>query len=198
MVAPLQARRGRERFRAGRAVERDKCVELGVRHRDGRDHLGIQLDRLRLQDCQNDVLDAGEKFWKRVARGRGVEQKLRVDDVLVAIGIKRENAHAAAKFEIDHVDGVADANDQVGSTEGAGDGGEFDALFEVVLGSGRIEERIHIGVSRPQGVLDIVARERVVIDRRANEIVERTFVLDQRAIAAWQRRAAIGIDGGLT
>ena len=179
MVAPLQARRARERFRAGRAVARDKRIELGVRHRDGRDHLGIQLDRHRLQDCQDDVLDPGEKFRKRVASGRGVEQKLRVDDVLVAIGIKRENAHAAAKFEINHVDDVADASDQIGSTEGAGDGGEFHALFEVVRSSGRIEERIHIGVSRPQGVLDVVARERVIIDRRANEIVERTFVLDQ-------------------
>ena len=106
---------------------------------------------MRLQDCQNDVVDAGEEFRKRVARGRGVEQKLRVDDVLVAIGIKRENAHAAAEFEIDHVDGVADANDQVGSTEGAGDGGKDDALFEVVLSAGRIEERIHIGAEPAAG-----------------------------------------------
>ena len=156
MGAPLQARRVRERLRAGRAVERDKCIEFGVRHRDGRDHLGVQLDRHRLQDCQDDVFDTGKKFRKRVAGGRGVEQQLRVDDVLVAIGIKRENAHAAAEFEINDVDRVADADDEIGSAEGVGDGGEFHALFEVVLGSGRIEERIHIGVSRPQGVLDVV------------------------------------------
>ncbi len=61
----------------------------------------------------------------------------------------------------------------------AAGGGEFHALFEVVRSSGRIEERIHIGAGRPQGVLDVVACERVIIDRRANEIVERTFVLDQ-------------------
>ena len=149
MGAPLQARRARERLRAGRAVERDKRIELGGRHRDGRDHLGVQLDRHRLQDCQNDVFDAGKEFRKRVAGGRGIEQQLRVDDVLVAIGIKRENAHAAAEFEIDNVDDVADANDEIGGTEGAGDGGKLDALLEVILGSGRIKERIHIGVSRP-------------------------------------------------
>ena len=57
--------------------------------------------------------------------------------------------------------------------------GNYDALFEVVRSSGRIEERIHIGESRPQGILDVVARERVIIDRLANEIVEGTFVLDQ-------------------
>ena len=53
---------------------------------------------MRLQDCQNDVFDAGKKFRKRVARGRGIEQKLRVDDVLVAIGIERENAHAGCRI----------------------------------------------------------------------------------------------------
>ena len=97
MGAPLQARRGRERFRAGRAIDRDELVELGVRHRDGRDHLGVELDRLRLQDRQNDVVDAGKEFGKRVARGRGIEQQLRVDDVLVAVGIKREDAHAGCR-----------------------------------------------------------------------------------------------------
>ena len=153
---------------------------------------------MRLQDRQDDVFDAGEELRKRVARGRGVEQKLRVDDVLVAVGIKREDAHAAAEFEVDDVDGVADADDQIGSAEGAGDGREVDALFEVVFGSGRIEERIHIGESRPQGVLDVVAGERVVVDRRANEIVEGTFVLDQQGHRRVARRAAIGIDGGLT
>ena len=79
-------------------IERDKLVEFGVRHLDGRHHLGVQLDRLRLQDCQDDVLDAGEEFRERVARSRGVEQKLRVDDVLVAVGIKRENAHAGCRI----------------------------------------------------------------------------------------------------
>ena len=63
-----------------------------------RDHLGVELDRHRLQDGQNDVFDAGKEFRKRVAGGRGVEQQLRVDDVLVAVGIKRENAHAGCRI----------------------------------------------------------------------------------------------------
>ena len=78
----------------------------------------------RLQDGQDDVVDAGKEFGKRVARGRGVEQQLRVDDVLVAVGIKREDAHAGAELEIDDVDRAADADDQVGRAEGAGDGRE--------------------------------------------------------------------------
>ena len=72
--------------------------------------------------------------------------------------------------------------------------GNLTRCFEVILGSGRIEERVDIGVSRPQGVLDIVARERVVIDRLADEIVERAFVLDQPAHRRMERRAAIGIE----
>ena len=52
---------------------------------------------MRLQDGQNDVVDAGEEFGKRVARGRGVEQQLRVDDVLVAVGIEREDPHAGCR-----------------------------------------------------------------------------------------------------
>ena len=63
--------------------------------------------------------------------------------------------------------------------------GKLDALFEVILGAGRIEERVDIGVSRPQRVLDIVACDRVVVDRLADEIVERAFALDQQAIAEW-------------
>ena len=82
------------------------CVTVDRRH-----HLGVGFDRLRLQDGQNDVVDAGKKFGERVARGRGVEQELRVDDVLVAVGVEREDAHAGAKFEIDHVDRAADADD---------------------------------------------------------------------------------------
>ena len=89
---------------AGGAVDRDELVELGVRDRDRRHHLGVGFDRHRLQDGQHDVVDAGKKFRKRVARGRGVEQQLRVDDVLVAFGIEREDAHAGAEFEIDDVD----------------------------------------------------------------------------------------------
>ena len=117
-------------------------------------------------------VDAGKKFGKRVARGRGVEQQLRVDDVLVAVRIKRENAHAGAEFEIDHVNGGADADEQIGSAEGAGDGRKDDALLEVELGAGRVEERIHIGIRRPQRVLDVVARDRVAVDRLADEAVE--------------------------
>ncbi len=124
---------------------------------------------MRLQDRQNDVVDTGKKFGKRVARGRGVEQKLRVDDVLVAVGIKREDAHAGAEFEIDDVDRVADADDQVGGAEGAGDGREDDAMLEVKLGPGRIEERRHVGIGGPQSGLDVVRRDRVAVERLAGE-----------------------------
>ena len=184
--APLQARRRRERLLAGGAIDRDELIELGVRDRDGRHHLGVGLDRLRLQDRQDDVLDAGEKFGKRVARGRGVEQELRVDDVLVAVRIKREDAHAGAEFEIDDVDGAADADDQVGSAEGAGDGRKVDALLEIELGPGRVEERIHVGITRPQRVLDVVERDRVAVDRLADEALEGArFSSIRSAIAAW-------------
>ena len=96
-VAPLQARRCRERFFAGVAIDRDKGIELGVRDRDRRHHLGVRFDRHRLQDRQHDLVDAGKKFRKRVARAGGVEQQLRVDDVLVAVGIEREDAHAGCR-----------------------------------------------------------------------------------------------------
>ena len=94
------------------------------------------------------------------------------------------------------MDDVADANDEIGSTKGAVDAGKLDARFEVILGFGRIKERVDIGVSRPQRFFDIVARERVVVDRRADEIVERAFALDQPAHRRMERRAAIGVAAG--
>ena len=113
-----------------------------------------------------------KNFGQRVARGRGVEQELRVDDVLVAVRIEREHAHAGAELEIDDVDSVADADEQVGSAEGAGDGRKDDALLEVEFSAGRVEERIHIGASRPQGILDVVECDRVVAERLADEVVD--------------------------
>ena len=70
-----------------------------------------------------------------MARSDGVEQQLRVDDVDIAVRIKRANAHAGAEFIVDHVDRVANAHEQIDSTEGAAlvvcvvPGGGFDRYF---------------------------------------------------------------------
>ena len=74
---------------------------------------------------------------------------------------------------------------QVGSAEGAGDGRKDDATLEVELRPGRVEELLHIGVGRPQGVLDVVARDRVVVDSLADEALEGSFSSMRRTIAAW-------------
>ena len=75
---------------------------------------------------------------------------------------------------------------QVGSAEGAGDGRKGDALLEIELGPGRVEERIHVGIRRPQRVLDVVGRDRVAIDRLADEAIEGARISSiRRAIAAW-------------
>ena len=54
-----------------------------------------------------------------------------------------------------------------------------------ILGAGRVEERIHVGISRPQRVFDVVARDRVAADRLADEVVEGTRASIRRAIAVW-------------
>ena len=46
-----------------------------------------------------------------MARGCGVEHELRVDHILVAVRTQREDAHADAKFEIDHKARTANADD---------------------------------------------------------------------------------------
>ena len=130
-----------------------------------------------------------------MARGRAVEHELCVDDVLVADGIERENAHAGAKFEVDYVDGAADADDQVARPKGAGDGGKENAAFEEIFGAGVVEERLHIGENRPQGVLDVVARDDVVVDLLADEVLEGTLALDEKGHRRMERRAAIGVGG---
>src|SRR5262249_32054567 len=101
-----------------------------------------------------------------------IEQRLRVDDILVAVRIKREDAHAAAKFEIDDINCVADANDEVGGTKGAGDGWKGNAPFEVELRPGGIEKRRDVGESWPQRVFDVIVRNRVIADRLADEAFE--------------------------
>ena len=122
-----------------------------------------------------------------MASGGGVEQELRVDDVLVAIGIEREDAHAGAKFEIDYVNGAADANNQVAGTERVGDGGKDDALLQVELRARRIEQRLHVGENRPQRVLDIVSRDACsllnVSPTRSSRSARRRSI--RRAIAEW-------------
>ena len=67
-----RSRRGAVQSASAQAarIDRDELIELGVRHRDGRHHLGVGLDRLRLQDGQDDVLDAGKESgseWRAAA-----------------------------------------------------------------------------------------------------------------------------------
>ena len=138
-----------------------------------------------------------KNFGKRVARARGVEKQLRVDDVLVAVGIERQDPHAVAELEVDHMDRAADAHDQVGGAERVGDAGKDDAAFEEIFGAGLVEQRIHVGENRPQGVLDVVDRDDVVVDRLAGDLREGTLVLDQKRHRRMERRAAIGIGGRL-
>jgi hypothetical protein len=108
----------------------------------GRDHLGVWFDRLRLQDRQDDMLDAGKKSRERMPRGCRVEGQLRVQDVLVAIRIEREDAHAGAEFVVDNLDCAANADEQIERAEGTGDGGKVDTILGVVLGVGRIEKPV--------------------------------------------------------
>ena len=60
-------------------------------------------------------------------------------------------------------------------------------MFEVEFGPGRVEQRLHIGENRPQRVLDVVARDRVAVDRLADEARRETAHSSsiRRAIAAW-------------
>src|SRR5262249_33627355 len=139
-VASFQTRAVRKRLCASVTVDCNKLIELSVCNFDRRHHFGVQLDRLRLHDCQYDVLDADKKFRERVARARGIKQELLVNDVLVAVRVQREDAHAGTELKISHMDRVADANDEVGGTKGAGDGWKDDALLEVELGLGGIEK----------------------------------------------------------
>ena len=69
-------------------------------------------------------LDAGEKIGHRVPGSRSVEKKLCVDDVLVAVGIERENVHATPNLKSTKNDGITAADDQVARPKGAGDGGK--------------------------------------------------------------------------
>ena len=96
--APLAMRRRPERVRAGRAVAHDEVVEFGRGRLGGRRQLGVLLDRLRLQNREDDALDAGEELRQRVARGGGVEGELGVDGAVV---VARDDAHAGAELVVD-------------------------------------------------------------------------------------------------
>ena len=109
--APLAMRRRSERVGAGGAVAHDEVVEFGLGRLGGRRQLGVLLDRLRLQNREDDALDAGEEPRQRVARGGGVEGELGVDDVLVAVA--RDDAHAGAELVVDDMGDAADSDDQV-------------------------------------------------------------------------------------
>ena len=82
---------------------------------------------------------------------------------------------------------------QVSSTEGAGDGRKGDALLEVEFGAGRVEQRINVGITRPQRGLDIVARDRVAVDGLADEAIEGARIVDQKSHCRVERGAAIGV-----
>lgn len=72
-----------------------------------------------------------------MARSRGIEQKLSIDDVFVAIGIEREHAHTNAELEVDDIQDGANANDEVDRAKGAGDGRKDDALLQIKFSAGR-------------------------------------------------------------
>jgi hypothetical protein len=86
-------------------------------------------------------------------------------------------------------------DDEVGGAEGAGDGGKDDAVFEVELGPRRVEQRFHIGENRPQRGFDVVARDRVVIDRLAGEAFECFLLVEEQSHCYVERRAAGGVGG---
>ena len=92
MRAFFQARRRRERFLAGRAIGSDESVQLSGRDHGRGFHFRIGLDRSWLQNGQLDLVDAGEKFWQRMARPRAVKHQLAVDDIHGGIVISRASA----------------------------------------------------------------------------------------------------------
>ena len=130
-----------------------------------------------------------------MARGGGVEQQLRVDDILVAVGIQRANRNTTAKLEVDDMHGGANADEQVTSTKRVGDGWKDDATLEIIR-SLRREEPIHINVDRRQGVLNIVACDRVVADGFAAEAFEILGLVDEMGHRCVERRAAFRIRRG--
>src|SRR5262249_36841046 len=120
-------------------------------------------------------------------------EQLRVEDVLVAVRVEHEDAHAGAKLQIDHVNRVADTDDEVDGAEDAGDGWKGDTMFEVELCPGCVEKRINIGVHRSQRVLDVVARDRVAADDLADEAIEGARIVDQKRHSRVERSAAFGV-----
>jgi len=128
-----------------------------------------------------------------VARSGSVEHELRIKDILVAVGVERAHAHAATELSVNHVDGAADADEQVAGTESVEDGRKDDALFDVVFSSGRVEKRHHVVINWPQGVLDVIERKGIGVEGRADEIVEAPLHLDQEGQCRMQRDAPFGI-----
>src|SRR5262249_53607732 len=128
-----------------------------------------------------------------MARGRGVEHELRVDDVLVTVGVEREHTHAGAELEVDYVDGAADADNEVNRTESAGDGWKDNALLAVVRGPGRGEERHNLVGGRPYCDFDVVGGARVAVEHLTDEVVEAPLLFDQKRHRRMERGAALGI-----
>jgi hypothetical protein len=95
---------------------------------------------------------------------------------------------------VDDMDGAAEAHQQVGSAERVGDARKGDALLEVKLGPGR-QERIHVGVYWRQGIIDVVARDRVVFDGFAGEAIEVLELINEKDHRGVERRAALRICG---
>src|SRR5262249_16414365 len=65
-------------------------------------------------------------------------------------------------------------------------------LLQEIFGAGGIEERDHIFKRRSDRLLAIVAGDRVVADRRADELSKRAFVLDETSNRGVTRRPAVG------
>ena len=163
-----------------------------MRDRDRRHHFSVRFDRHRLQDRQDDFISVSKKFRMRMAGAGGVELKLLIDDVVVAIRAKCENAHPAAEFEVNNVDGAADAREQVDCTEGAGDAGKYDATFKIKFGLGR-QDFINVGERRPQRSFDVVASDRVIVYRLTDEAFEIFALVDEKHHGGMERGSALSV-----
>ena len=95
------------------------------------------------------MLSTPAKNWGSECRAPRHKKQLRVENVFVAVGVQREDAHAGAELEVDNMHGRADADEDVGRAVSVRNGRKNDPTFEIEFGAGRIEQRIHIGDCRP-------------------------------------------------
>ena len=84
-------------------------------------------------------------------------------------------------------------DDQVACTESAGDGRKDDALLEVELSAGCVEQRAYVGIRWPQRGFDVVDREGVVVERLADEVIDAPLLFDQERHCRMERDAPLGI-----